>query len=100
MTKKNKFSYLYRAITQDTATVEKLKWLYFTLLWLRFSGTVSTYKAFSSVIHQAELEALLILKSFSQGVSQAVRGKYALPALLKLAEYALEKKTKQTKNDY
>lgn len=79
------------------ATVEKLKWLYFTtLLWLRFSGTVSTYKAFSSIIHQAELEALLIFKSFSQGVSQAVRRKYTLPALLKLAEYALEKR-KQTK---
>lgn len=54
-------------------------------------GTVSTYKALSSIIHQPKLEALLILKSFSKGVTQAVGGKHPLSALLKLAEYTLKK---------
>lgn len=51
---------------------------------------VSTYKALSSVIHQAELEALLILKGFSEGVPQAVGGQHALSALLELAEDTLK----------
>lgn len=51
--------------------------------------TSSTYKALSSIIHQAKLEALLILKGFSKGVTQAVGGEHALSALLKLAEDAL-----------
>ena len=55
---------------------------------------MSTHKALSSVIHQAELEALLILKSFSEGITQAVRGKHALSALLKLAENTLRKQKK------
>lgn len=54
---------------------------------------VSTYKALSSIVHQAQLKTLLILKGFSQGVTQAVRGQYTLPTLLKLAEYTLKKKT-------
>lgn len=53
---------------------------------------VSTYKALSSIVHQAQLKTLLILKGFSQGVTQAVRGQYTLPTLLKLAEYTLKKK--------
>lgn len=57
----------------------------------------STYKALGGVIHQAELETLLIFKSFGQGVSQAVGGQHALPALLELAEYTLEKHNKQRK---
>lgn len=50
---------------------------------------MSTHKALSSVIHQAKLEALLILKGFSEGVSQAVGGEHTLSALLELAEYTL-----------
>lgn len=50
-----------------------------------------TYKALGGVVHQAELEALLILEGFSQGVSQAVGGQHSLSALLELTEYALEK---------
>ena len=52
---------------------------------------VSTYEALGSIVHQAQLEALLVLEGFSQSVPQAVGGKHALPALLKLAEYTLRK---------
>lgn len=55
---------------------------------------MSTHKALSSIIHQAKLEALLIFKGFSEGISQAVRGEDTLSALLKLAENALTKKNK------
>lgn len=49
-----------------------------------------SYKALGGVVHQAQLEALLVLKGFSEGVSQAVRGEDALSALLKLAENTLK----------
>ena len=55
---------------------------------------MSTYKALSSIIHQAKLETLLILKSFSQSIAQAVWGEHTLSALLKLAEDTLEKNNK------
>lgn len=55
-----------------------------------------THKAFGSVVHQAQLEALLVLESFSQSVSEAVGGKHALPALLKLAENTLGEKKEET----
>lgn len=58
-----------------------------------------TYEALGGVIHQAELETLLIFKSFRQGVSQAVGGKHALPALLELAEDTLEKQTQATNTE-
>lgn len=84
-----------RTTTEDEAAEETLKPLTATL---KVSDTRWTYKALGGVIHQAELESLLIFKSFSQGVSQAVGGQHALPALLELAEYTLEKHNKQKKN--
>lgn len=56
-------------------------------------GTSWTYKAFGSVVHQAQLESLLVLEGFCQSVPEAVGGKHALSALLKLAEYTLKKST-------
>lgn len=88
------FSDSLRATTEDVAAEEKLKRLTVTL---KVSSSRSTYEALGSVIHQAELEALLIFKSFGQSVTQAVGGQHALPALLELAEYALEKHDKQNK---
>lgn len=49
-----------------------------------------TYKAFGSVVHQAQLEPLLVFEGFCQSVTEAVGGKHALSALLKLAEYTLK----------
>lgn len=59
----------------------------------------STYKAFGSVVHQAQLEALLVLESFRQSVAEAVGGKHALPALLELAENALEERNPRSGTD-
>lgn len=64
---------------------------------LRAGGTRSTYETLGGVVHQAELETLLIFKGLGQGVSQAVGGQHALPALLELAEDALEKHNTQRK---
>lgn len=49
-----------------------------------------TYKALCGIIHEAQLEALLVLKGLCQGVTQVVRGQGALPTLLELGENALK----------
>lgn len=53
-----------------------------------------TYKALRGIIHEAQLEALLVLKGLCQGVTQVVRGQGALPTVLELGENALERRRK------
>jgi len=53
-----------------------------------------TYKALSSIIHEAQLEALLVLKGLCQGVTQVVRGQGTLPTVLELGENALKKRVR------
>lgn len=52
-----------------------------------------TYKALCSIIHVAQLEAVLVLKGLRQGVTQVVRGQGSLPAVLELGENALKTRT-------
>lgn len=51
-----------------------------------------TYKALCGIIHEAQLEALLVLKGLCQGVTQVVRGQGTLPTVLELGENALKKR--------
>ena len=51
-----------------------------------------TYKALCGIIHEAQLEALLVLKGLCQGVTQVVRGQGSLPTVLELGENALKKR--------
>lgn len=53
-----------------------------------------TYKALCGIIHEAQLEALLVLKGLCQGVTQIVRGQGALPTVLELGENALKRRTR------
>lgn len=50
-----------------------------------------TYEALCSIVHEAQLEALLVLKGLCQGVTQVVRGQRPLSALLELGENTLKK---------
>lgn len=52
-----------------------------------------TYKALCGIVHEAQLEALLVLKGLCQGVTQVVRGQGALPTVLELGENALKRRT-------
>lgn len=49
-----------------------------------------TYKAFSCVVHEAQLEALLVKERLSEGSPQGVRRKGSLMAELKLGKEFLE----------
>lgn len=51
-----------------------------------------TYKTFSSIIHDAQLEALLILKCLCKSSTQSIRRKHLLTATLKLVEDTLVRK--------
>ncbi len=53
-----------------------------------------TYKALCGIVHEAQLEALLVLKGLCQGVTQVVRGQGALPTVLELGENALKWRTR------
>lgn len=53
-----------------------------------------TYKALCGIIHEAQLEALLVLKGLCQGVTQVVRGQGALPTVLELGENTLKRRTR------
>ncbi len=53
-----------------------------------------TYKALGGIVHEAQLEALLVLKGLCQGVTQVVRGQGALPTVLELGENALKWRTR------
>lgn len=48
------------------------------------------FKALCSIIHNSQLEALLILKSLCQSTAESVRGKHFFTATLKLVKNALE----------
>lgn len=51
-----------------------------------------TYKALCGIVHEAQLEALLVLKGLCQGVTQVVRGQGALPTVLELGENTLKRR--------
>lgn len=53
-----------------------------------------TYKALCGIVHEAQLEALLVLKGLCQGVTQVVRGQGALPTVLELGENTLKRRTR------
>lgn len=53
-----------------------------------------TYKALCGIVHEAQLEALLVLKGLCQGVTQVVRGQGSLPTVLELGENTLKKRTR------
>ena len=58
---------------------------------------VKSYETLGGVVHEAELEALLVEERFGQGAPQRVRRKRRLVAVLQLREQFLQKKTnKQT----
>lgn len=54
----------------------------------------NTYKTLSSIIHDTQLEALLILKRFCKGTAQGIRWQYFLTATLKLVEDTLTEEEK------
>lgn len=49
-----------------------------------------SYKALGSVVHNAQLEALLILEGLSQSTAQGIRGQHLLTAVLELGKDALQ----------
>lgn len=53
-----------------------------------------TYKALCGIVHEAQLEAMLVLKGLRQGLTQVVRRQGALLTLLELGEKALRKRAK------
>lgn len=53
-----------------------------------------TYKALCGIIHEAQLEAVLVLKGLCQGVTQVVGGQGSLPTVLELGENALKTRTR------
>lgn len=60
----------------------------------RHSVATGTYKALCGIIHEAQLEALLVLKGLRQGVTQVVRGQGSLPTVLELGENTLKKRAR------
>lgn len=48
------------------------------------------HKAFGGIVHEAQLEAMLVLKGLRQGVTQVVGGQGALPAVLELGKNTLK----------
>lgn len=55
------------------------------------------YKTFGSVVHEAELETLLVFKGLGQRQAQRVWGQYSLPTLLELTEDALPRREENQK---
>lgn len=55
-----------------------------------------THKTFSSIIHDAQLEALLILKCLCKSGAQGIRRQYLLTATLKLIEDTLVREQKES----
>lgn len=49
-----------------------------------------THKAFRGIVHEAQLEAVLVLKGLRQGVTQVVGGQGALPTVLELGKNTLK----------
>lgn len=49
-----------------------------------------TYKAFRGIVHEAQLEAMLVLKGLRQGMTQVVGGQGALPTVLELGKNTLK----------
>ena len=49
-----------------------------------------SYEALSSVIHDAQLEALLILEGFGQSTAKSIRRQHLLTAELELGKDALQ----------
>lgn len=49
-----------------------------------------THKAFGGIVHEAQLEAMLVLKGLRQGVTQVVGGQGALPTVLELGKNTLK----------
>lgn len=57
--------------------------------WI-YRGINVTYKTFGSVVHEAELETLLVFKGLGQRVTQRVWGQHSLSTLLELTEDTLQ----------
>jgi len=55
-----------------------------------------THKTFSSIVHDAQLETLLILKRLGQSSAQGIRRQHLLTATLKLVEDTLGRKQKDS----
>lgn len=55
-----------------------------------------THKTFSSIVHDAQLEALLILKCLCKGSTQGIRRQDLLTATLELVEDTLVRKQKDS----
>lgn len=51
-----------------------------------------TYEALCGIIHEAQLEALLVLKGFCQGDAQFIRRQGTLPTALELGENTLKRR--------
>lgn len=51
-----------------------------------------TYEALCGVVHEAQLEAVLVLKGLCQGDAQFIRRQGALPTALELEENSLERR--------
>lgn len=54
-------------------------------------GAAGPYEALGSVVHEAQLEALLVAEALGQRVPHVVRGQGLLPAVLELREHGLRK---------
>lgn len=64
-------------------------WLVMWKEWI-YCGINVTYKTFGSVVHEAELETLLVFKGLGQRVTQRVWGQHSLSTLLELTEDTLQ----------
>lgn len=58
------------------------------------------HKALGGVVHDAQLEALLVLEGLGQGAPQGVRGQHLLTAVLELGEDALEKEEEKVREQF
>ena len=61
-------------------------------VWEVFLGT--TYKAFCSIVHVAELEALLVSEGIGQSFAQTIRRQRILITVLDLGKHNLAEETK------
>lgn len=48
------------------------------------------FEALGGVVHEAQLEPLLVPEALGQGVPDVIRGKGFLPAVLELRKYCLQ----------
>lgn len=57
-----------------------------------FLSAPGTYKTLRGIIHEAQLEALLVLKGLCQGVTQVVGGQGSFSTVLELGKNTLKRK--------